>query len=124
MFHKLEGDESETQIILKKVNRERKEHKIWEYEVREHLVDVDIYAFSRGLFLVLISNSKDPVKTFSLDSHPFPAGLTVCNIFDSKDCLEIEEGEVLTVQIKDGKAKIYVISSSLKIQLLSVVGLV
>lgn len=78
----------------------------------EHHVSHHFYAYSRGPVLVVNSNANSPLEFFDLDSHPFPLGVTICNIFEPKDCIEIDEYPKITILLKFGQAKIYTIAKT------------
>ncbi len=88
----------------------RKSHKIWEQTHVERYADDDFYAFSRGNFLVALTNKKYQVSR-KVTYQPFAEGQTVCNIFYSSDCLTVSGG-ALQIALNNGESKIYVVKGS------------
>ena len=61
----------------------------------------DFYSFSRGKFLVALTN-KDSDRQQKVTSHPFDEGETVCNIFNpSDDCQQVNGG--VDIMLKAGE---------------------
>lgn len=75
--------------MIAKLNAVRKQHKIWEFPVTEHLVETNMYCFSRGPFLIVLTNDRTVINVRSIKTL-FPAGTTVCNIMDDTDCIEVD----------------------------------
>ena len=92
--------------MIKTVNKARKDYKIWDFPLIERKVLSNFYAFTRGKFLVVMTNQNKPV-TVEIIYLPFNNGQRICNIFNKWDCLIVENGGI-EVQIVDGEAKIYV----------------
>lgn len=68
------------------VNQARKDAQIWDHPLKEQYVLDNFYAFSRGEFLVCLTNGKDEVSV-TIPQAPFADGTTVCNIFNpDSDC--------------------------------------
>jgi alpha-amylase len=89
------------------VNQARKDAAIWEHPLKEQYVLDNFYAFSRGEFLVALTNGKDEVSV-TVPQAPFADGTTVCNIFHpDTDCQTVNGGSV-NVTLENGEAKIYV----------------
>jgi alpha-amylase len=97
--------------IIKKVNAQRKASQIWNHAYVERYVDDSFFAFSRGEFLVALTNngsSQQRQVTYS----PFANGTVVCNIFyPTTDCQTTNNG--VNVYLSNGESKIYVPKSSL-----------
>jgi len=94
-----------------KVNAARKAHNIWEHGLSEKYVLDNFYAFSRGDFLVALTNSHDD-QSVTIPNAPFDDGTEVCNIFYAdSDCQTIKGGN-LSVYLKGGESKIYIPKSS------------
>lgn len=68
-----------------KVNQARKDAQIWNHPLEEKYVLDNFYAFSRGAFLVCLTNQYDQVDV-NISQAPFDDGTTVCNIFNDQDC--------------------------------------
>ena len=90
------------------INAQRKASKIWEHEYKHQVVDSNWLAFSRGEFLVVLTNTDDFAERFV--GPPFEPNTTVCNIFKpTTDCLQVPERPgVLKVKLHNGEPKIYV----------------
>jgi len=65
------------------------------------------YSFSRGNVLVCLTNSNDDETVEVVMTYlPFENGQTVCNVFDSSDCLVVSN-DSLVVTMTHGLPKIY-----------------
>lgn len=94
-------------LKIAQVNRARKTGQIWKYPHTERYVADDFYAFSRGKFLVALTNRHD-TKQQTITYHPFDQGETICNIFyNATDCQTVAASGV-DVYLNDGEQKIYV----------------
>jgi len=91
--------------IIAKVNAQRKKSQIWNQQWVERYAAQNFYAFSRGEFLVCLTNSNN-TQNYKVTYHPFSQGETVCNIFNSSDCQKVSGG--VQVQLNNGESKIYV----------------
>jgi len=68
------------------VNAQRKTSAIWDQEQVERYVDDNFFAFSRGEFLVALTNGGSS-QSRQVTYTPFSEGETVCNIFNpTSDC--------------------------------------
>jgi len=80
------GQTTDLYTKIAQVNAARKKAAIWDQEMKECYMADDFYSFSRGKFLVALTN-KDSDRQQKVTSHPFDEGETVCNIFNpSDDC--------------------------------------
>lgn len=96
--------------LIAKVNAQRKASKIWNYEWVQRYADQTFYAFSRGEFLVALTNSG--TQSRQVTYSPFAEGTEVCNIFyPDTDCQVVSNG--VNVYLSNGESKIYVPKSSL-----------
>lgn len=101
---------SDLYIQISKINSARKAHKIWEQEHVQRYSDSSFYAYSRGEFLVALTNSNNDQHR-NVTYQPFPNGTRVCNIFyPDTDCQTVN-GSV-DVYLIGGESKIYVPSDS------------
>lgn len=92
--------------IIAKVNAQRKKSRIWANEWVERYHDSQFYAFSRGKFLVALTNSTNQ-QHFKVTYHPFSEGEEVCNIFwPTTDCQHVSGG--VDIFLTNGESKIYV----------------
>ena len=72
--------------LIAQVNAQRKASEVWNYEQVERYVDDNFFAFSRGEFLVALTNTGNTQQR-TVTYHPFTEGETVCNIFyPTTDC--------------------------------------
>merc|ERR1712032_264649 len=100
------NQQSDLYQIIKKVNDQRKENKIWNEQWVERYHENNFYAYSRGKFLVALTNSTN-TQHYKVSYHPFSEGETVCNIFyPESDCQQVSGG--VDVYLSNGESKIYV----------------
>lgn len=72
--------------MIAKIHAQRKASEVWNNEYVERYVADDFYSFSRGEFLVALTNQGND-KEIKVTYHPFNDGDTVCNIFyPTTDC--------------------------------------
>ena len=92
--------------IIAKVNAQRKKSQIWNEEWVERYAAQNFYAYSRGQFLVALTNfgfTQQEMVTY----QPFAEGTVVCNIFfPTTDCQTVNGG--VNVYLMNGESKIYV----------------
>ena len=94
-------------FITTVVNTRKKEQIAHESQIQRYASD-NFYSFSRGKVLVCLTNSNgEKTVTVSMTYLPFADGQTVCNVFDSFDCLTVIDG-ALVVEMSHGLPKIYV----------------
>lgn len=92
--------------IIAKVNAQRKKSKIWNEQWVERYAAKDFYAYSRGKFLVAVTNQSGSVN-YQVTYNPFTEGEIVCNIFyPYTDCQAVNGG--VDVFLLNGESKIYV----------------
>nr|AIG55673.1 secreted protein [Thraustotheca clavata] len=92
--------------LFKVVNAQRKKSKIWNQPWVERYSNPNFYSFSRGEFLVALTNSNDQ-QHFKVTYHPFKDGQVICNIFyPTSDCQTVNGG--VQVYLLNGESKIYV----------------
>jgi len=93
--------------IIAKVNQARKRAEIWNYNWEQRYAQDDFLAFSRGKFLVALTNTSSGNKYAKVTYHPFNEGEIVCNIFHpTTDCQQVSGG--IDVYLENGEQKIYV----------------
>ena len=103
--------------IIAKVNAQRKASEIWNESYVERYVDESFFAYSRGEFLVALTNNGGTQER-QVTYHPFNEGDTVCNIFyPTTDCQTVSGG--VDVYLANGESKIYVPKSKLSSELLT-----
>lgn len=105
--------ESDLYKMTAQVNQARKAQKVWENPLKEQYVLDNLYVFSRGNFLVALTNQYDNVDV-KVPQTPFSDGTTICNIFNTSDCQTVNGGNV-QVSLNNGEAKIFVPQSSLQL---------
>ncbi len=94
--------------FLGDINRARKTAQIWNQPQVERYVDNEIYAYSRGKFLVLITNKVSGSVSKFISYHPFSNGDYICNIFyPTSDCMTVTGG--INITLLNGEVKIYVV---------------
>jgi len=99
------------------VNAQRKASAIWDHEQVERYVDDNFFAFSRGEFLVALTNSGS-TQSRQVTYTPFAEGEMVCNIFyPTTDCQQVSNG--VNVYLNNGESKIYVPQSALTAEVLA-----
>lgn len=99
--------------IIKKVNAQRQKSQIWSQPQVERYSSTNFYAYSRGKFLVALTNSTNQ-QHFKVTYHPFTEGETVCNIFwPTTDCQTVSGG--VDIYLNNGESKIYVPKSMLAV---------
>lgn len=93
--------------MIAKIHAQRKASEVWNQDYVERYVEDNFYAFSRGEFLVALTNQSND-KEIKVTFHPFNEGDTVCNIFNpTSDCQTVTKDGV-DVYLKGGESKIYV----------------
>ena len=98
---------SEMYQYLKKVIDARKKYQIWNQPQVERYADYEFYAFSRGKFLVALTNKVSGGVSKTITYHPFANGEVICNIFfPTTDCITVSGG--INVYLLNGEAKVYV----------------
>lgn len=103
--------------LIAKVNAQRKASEIWNEGYVERYVDDSFFAFSRGEFLVALTNNGSTQER-QVTYHPFQDGDVVCNIFyPTTDCQTVSGG--VDVYLLNGESKIYVPQSKLATELFS-----
>ena len=101
--------------IIAKTNAQRKASEICDQEYVERYVDDSFFAYSRGEFLVALTNNGQTQQR-QVTYHPFNEGDTVCNIFyPTTDCQTVKGG--VDVYLANGESKIYVPQSKLSAEL-------
>jgi len=103
--------QSDLYQIISKVNAQRKHSQIWNQEWVQRYSNSNFHAFSRGKFLVALTNSNNS-QHFKVTYHPFSEGEEVCNIFyPTSDCQTVSGG--VDIYLGNGESKIYVPKSEL-----------
>jgi len=80
-------------VFISKINAARKKYQIWNQAQVERYVDNEIFVYSRGKFLVCITNKVSGTVTKFVSYHPFANGEVLCNIFfPDTDCITVNNG--------------------------------
>ena len=99
---------SEMYKYIQTVIAARKKHTIWNQAQVQRYADSQIFAFSRGKFLVLLTNRVSGTITKFISYHPFTAGEVICNIFfPTTDCITVNANG-FNIYLLNGEAKVYV----------------
>lgn len=102
--------------IIAQVNAQRKKSAIWNEAWVERYAAQNFYAYSRGKFLVAVTNDTNS-HTYKVTYHPFTEGETVCNIFaPTTDCQTVSGG--VNITLNNGESKIYVPKSNIANEIL------
>lgn len=105
------NQDSDFYKMIATINAQRKASQIWNNEQVERYVDDSFYAYSRGEFLVALTNNGSTQQR-QVTYTPFSEGEMVCNIFaPTTDCQQVSNG--VNVYLDNGESKIYVPQSSL-----------
>ncbi|KAL0235497.1 hypothetical protein GEMRC1_002079 [Eukaryota sp. GEM-RC1] len=88
-----------------KLNKFRREARLFELEQEELYVDDEVYVFGRGNYVFAFTNS-DEDQFRQVDNHPFDEGQVVCNYFWPSDCVEITDGQ-LPLVLEGGEVKVF-----------------
>ncbi len=92
--------------FLGKINAARKKGQIWAHAQVERYVDNDVFVFSRGKFLVCITNKVSGGIQKTISYHPFTNGEVICNIFfPTTDCITVSGS--FGIYLLNGEVKIY-----------------
>jgi len=71
----------------------------------ERYVDNPFYIWTRGAVLICITNTDQQISV-TVGYHNFPVGTRLCNIYDTRDCVNVESNGI---QINlNGEPKVYV----------------
>lgn len=96
---------SELYQFVKIINQFKHKTKLYELDQIERYVDDTMYVFSRGENLFAFSNV-DENQDQVVSNLPYEDNIYLCNIFDEKDCVKAENGEVKISMVGKG-VKIY-----------------
>ena len=96
---------SELYIIIGKINKLRKENKIWNYDIVQRYADDNFYAFTRGNILTCFTNSNNSLQRI-ITYHEFNNGDKLCNIINDKDCVMVSNYRIIIKM--EGRPKVYV----------------
>mmetsp|Transcript_40679 Transcript_40679/g.62049 ORF Transcript_40679/g.62049 Transcript_40679/m.62049 type:complete len:232 (+) Transcript_40679:629-1324(+) len=89
-----------------KVNRVRKQFKIWDFPYEEKIVSDSFMAYTRGRVLVALTNTH-ATQVFTVANSPF-RNEKVCNIFWADDCVTVGDTGALQVHLIGAEPKVFV----------------
>lgn len=93
--------------FLAKINKARKNSQIWASGQVERYADSEVFVYSRGKFLVALTNKVSGMVEKFISYHPFSNGEVICNIFyPETDCITVNGG--FEVYLSNGEVKIYI----------------
>lgn len=85
--------ESDMYKFIALINQVRKKYQIWNEAQVERYVDSEIFAYSKGKMLVLLTNKVSGTVTKYISYHPYSSGQVICNIFyPTTDCITVSGG--------------------------------
>ena len=93
--------------FIQAINRARKATSANTMPFQEKWVDDNFYCFTRGKFFVGLTNRVSGSLSVDVPNTGFSEGDTVCNIFNSSDCVRIGGGK-LHLTLNNGEVKIYI----------------
>jgi len=91
--------------FLRTLNKFRKESEFYVQDQIQRHSDDSFYSFTRGQYFFSFTNSLEQ-QSRMIDSHSYPEGTVLCNIFDSNDCVKVENNEFRVV-LNNGEVKIW-----------------
>jgi len=95
--------ESEMYKFISKLLKFRKASKFSELPQVERFADKEMFAFTRGPYFFLFTNSPD-VQSRTIDNHDYPEDTVLCNLFDSSDCTQVKNKKFeVKIASKDSK---------------------
>ena len=94
------------------INKARQATQGWSHDYVERYVMDNFFAYSFGDMLVLTTNSQSR-QDVTITYLPYTAGTTVCNAFDSNDCLTVSD-QGLEIGAFQSVSKVNLRSISLK----------
>ena len=99
---------SEMYKFIQTINAARKKYQIWNQAQVERYADSELFSYSRGKFLVLLTNRVSGTISKFISYHPFSSGEVICNIFyPTTDCITVNSNG-FNIYLLNGEAKIYV----------------
>lgn len=101
---------SDVYNLVKRLNNLRTSSSIWNTPQVQRFADNDIYAFTRGnIFAAFTNRDFDINKTITY--HPYPNGSRLCNIFDNKDVVTVNNNQ-FNISLRGGNFKVYNLCTS------------
>jgi alpha-amylase len=90
--------------MMKIVNEVRKKEKIYYKVFVQRYVDDNIYAFTRGNVLIVVTNTNKKIEA-KINNHRFKIGDIYCNALLKEDCIIVNDNIDI---IMNGEPKIYI----------------
>lgn len=100
----------EIYIMTRRINAARRAQQSNKQPFVERLVTDNLYVFTRGNFLVALTNDFKDLKQTVMNTG-FAEGTLLCNIFYLTDCVKIENGGMV-IALLNGEVKVFVPKSS------------
>ena len=97
--------------FVQTINRARVAQNVPAQPFSEKYADNNLYAFTRGRFLVALTNRIYDQVVVKVPGTGFAEGQVLCNIFFATDCVAVQNGSV-PVYLNYGEAKIFVPKAS------------
>jgi len=91
--------------FLRTINKFRKESEFYTNDQIQRHSDESFYAFTRGQYFFAFTNSLEP-QTRTITAHSYPEGTMLCNIFDDKDCVKVQNNE-FSIVLLNGEVKMF-----------------
>lgn len=107
------NQQSEMYVLLKKLVSFRKANLLWNLDQVQRYADDQFYAFTRGNILTAYTNSNDYIKR-NITYHPYKNGDKLCNIFNSSDCVSVDNNN-FDIVLLNGEFKIFVLQNRQKL---------
>jgi len=103
---------SEIYQFIEKFNKFRKETEFFYCQQLERFSDDSLYAFTRGYYLFIFTNSKTTTPR-EITNHPFKERSLLCNVLDENDCVQVKNAR-FTIDLQGQYFKILSAASSKK----------
>ena len=97
--------DSEIYQFLKIINMHKYKTRYFEQEQIQRVFDDSFYSFSRGEHFFSFTNSHE-IQIRTINDHSYKEGTILCNIFESKECVEVKNGGFV-ITIKNKEVKIF-----------------
>lgn len=97
--------------FIQTLNRARQAANVPAQPFSEKWADDDFYAFTRGRFIVALTNRVNKQVSVKVPNLGMSDGTVVCNIYNGSDCGTIQ-GNSLQITLNNGEVKVYVPKTS------------
>lgn len=99
---------SELYLMVQKLNRFRKEQRLWEKNLRELAYNKQVYVFSRGKSIIFATANNDQENSIEFNTE-LPKNSKFCNVLGATDdCITVNQENKLLIQLK-GEPKLYLL---------------